>query len=118
MGRGFNQGVWVVPTWWSGCWLGLLRPVPPVITFGVLSAARAPNQCPQLLFFRQPLARIMPSNVPVGWQATLAASHMEYLCVPRVCTAVITKSHNCLLLPRFPCCPSKDGISIVQGPVT
>lgn len=38
--------------------------------------------------------------------------------MPRVCTVLITKSHNCLLFPRLPCCLSKDGVSIVQWPVT
>lgn len=119
LGRGSSEGVWVVLTRSSGCcWLGLLRPVPPVIAFGVLSAARAANQMSLTVVFRSRWHK--SGNLTSLWsgQATLAASHMEHLCLLRVCTAVITKSHNCLLLPRLPCCLSKDGVSIMQCPVT
>lgn len=49
---------------------------------------------------------------PCGPASHAGCVHIEHLCVPRVCTAVITKSHNCLLFPRLTpliLCPSLFG---------
>jgi hypothetical protein len=96
----------------------MLRPAPPVIISGVLSAARTSNKRPRL-FYLKPSARIRVDPMSLclwaGKPPDAGLTHIEHLCVPRVCTAVITKSHKCLHFPTLPCyLISKVVVPIVQ----